>query len=122
MKPIKNDERLIANIYTENFRTLPDTHGNDIGQSILQLNTEVEDGVGFHAYRMAPGMTTQSHIHTSHEEFFVLEGDITDNDGTEYVAGDLVLLKAGTEHNSTTRNGCTLLVYIPTPETMTDEQ
>ena len=66
---------------------------------------------------MAPGMTTEAHIHTSHEEFFVLEGDITDNDGTEYGAGDLVLLKAGTQHNSTTKNGCTLLVYIPSAET-----
>jgi len=116
MKPISNDERLTTNIYKDNFRMLPDSKGQDIGQSILQLNDEAKDGVGFHAYKMAPGMTTESHVHTSHEEFFVLEGDITDNDGTEYVAGDLVLLKAGTEHNSTTRNGCTLLVYIPTEE------
>ena len=117
MKPIEKHERLIANVYKDNFKMLPDSRGLDIGQSILQLNTDVEDGVGFHAYKMAPGMTTEAHIHTSHEEFFVLEGDITDNDGTEYGAGDLVLLKAGTEHSSTTKNGCTLLVYIPSAET-----
>jgi anti-sigma factor ChrR (cupin superfamily) len=117
MKPIEAGERLVANIHTSQFKILPDSQGEDIGQSVLQLNDTVEDGVGFHVYRMAPGMTTETHIHTSHEEFFVLEGDITDNDGTEYVAGDLVLLKAGTEHNSTTKNGCTLLVYIPTAET-----
>lgn len=117
MKPIEADERLVVNISTSQFKMLPNSKGEDIGQSILQLNDTVEDGVGFHVYRMAPGMTTETHIHTSHEEFFVLEGDITDNDGTEYVAGDLVLLKAGTEHNSTTKNGCTLLVYIPTAET-----
>lgn len=116
MKPIEKNERLVANIYSEPFRELPDSKGESIGQSVLQLNDEVEDGVGFHAYKMAPGMTTETHVHTSHEEFFVLEGDITDNDGVEYVAGDLVLLKAGTEHNSTTKNGCTLLVYIPTAE------
>ncbi len=117
MKKVETGERLVANIYTEAFKPLLDSHGEDIGQSVLQLNDEMALGVGFHAYKMAPGMTTQTHIHTSHEEFFVLEGDITDNDGTEYVAGDLVLMKAGTEHNSTTKNGCTLLVYIPTPET-----
>ncbi len=117
MKPIANNERLVANINHSEFKVLPDSKGADIGQSILQLNNTVDDGVGFHVYKMAPGMTTETHIHTSDEEFFVLEGDITDNDGTEYVAGDLVLLKAGTEHNSTTKNGCTLLVYIPTAET-----
>lgn len=117
MKPIGKNERLVANIYRAPFRMLPDSTGQDIGQSVLQLNQDCEDGVGFHAYKMAPGMITETHIHTSHEEFFVLEGDITDNDGTEYVAGDLVLLKAGTEHNSRTKNGCTLLVYIPSAET-----
>ncbi len=116
MNPISKEDRLVANIHSDAFTVLPDSLGNDIGQSILQLNTGYAPGVGFHAYKMAPGMTTETHVHTSHEEFFVLEGDLTDNDGTEYVAGDLVLLKAGTAHNSTTRNGCTLLVYIPTAE------
>lgn len=116
MKAIHPDDRLVANVHTAPFTTLPDSKGRDIGQSVLQLNADEPLGVGFHAYRMAPGMTTEAHVHTAHEEFFVLEGDITDNDGTEYVAGDLVLLKAGTEHHSTTRNGCTLLVYIPTAE------
>jgi len=120
MKPIQKGERLVANVYSDTFKPLLNTRGEDIGQSVLQLNEELADGVGFHAYKMAPGMTTQKHVHTSHEEFFVLEGDITDNDGTEYVAGDLVLMKAGTEHNSTTKNGCTLLVYIPTPEMPSD--
>jgi len=120
MKPVRKDERLVANVYSDAFKPLLNSRGEDIGQSVLQLNDEMANGVGFHAYKMAPGMTTQNHVHTSHEEFFVLEGDITDNDGTEYVAGDLVLLKAGTEHNSTTKNGCTLIVYIPTAETPSD--
>jgi len=115
MKPIRKEQRRIANIHKDKFTVLPNTKGQDIGQSVLQINDE-KNGVGFHVYKMAPGMITETHIHTSHEEFFVLEGDITDNDGTEYAPGDLVWLKAGTEHNSTTKNGCTLLVYIPTAE------
>lgn len=116
MKAVEEHQRLIANIHTETFTCLPDSNGTDIGQSVLQLNDSFPKGVGFHAYKMAPGMTTQPHVHTSDEEFFVLEGDITDNDGTVYKAGDLVLMKAGTEHCSTTKNGCTLLVYIPSAE------
>ena len=116
MKPIEKGQRLIANVHTDTFIPLPNSSGDDIGQSVLQLNDKLPKGVGFHAYKMAPGATTEAHIHTSDEEFFVLEGDISDNDGTEYIAGDLVLMKAGTSHCSTTKNGCTLLVYIPTAE------
>lgn len=116
MKPIENGQRLIANVHKDAFVPLPNSFGDDIGQSVLQLNDKLPNGVGFHAYKMAPGTTTEAHVHTSDEEFFVLEGDISDNDGTEYIAGDLVLMKAGTSHCSTTKNGCTLLVYIPTAE------
>ena len=116
MKPIEESQRLIANIDTDAFVPLPNSAGEDIGQTVLQLNRTLPNGVRFHAYRMAPGTSTEAHVHTSDEEFFVLEGDITDNDGTEYSVGDLVLMQAGTEHSSTTRNGCTLIVYIPTAE------
>jgi len=116
MNPVAKGERLVANIYEQGFESWPDSKGEDIGQSVLQLNRELPLGTGFHAYKMAPGMTTESHVHTGDEEFFLLEGDLCDNDGTEYKPGDLVLMKAGTEHNSTTRNGCTLLVYISSAE------
>jgi len=122
MKPVQKGQRLVANVYSDDFKPLLNSFGKDIGQSVLQLNEDVALGVGFHAYKMAPGMTTQAHVHTSDEEFFVLEGDITDNDGTEYIAGDLVLMKAGTEHSSFTKNGCTLLVFIPTAEKPTHSQ
>ena len=117
MEPVEESQRLIANVNKDAFVSLPNSAGKDIGQSVLQLNQKLPNGVGFHAYRMAPGTSTEAHVHTSDEEFFVFEGDITDNDGTEYSVGDLVLMRAGTEHSSTTKNGCTLLVYISTAET-----
>ena len=48
----------------------------------------------------------------------MLEGDLKDNDGTCYKAGDLVWMKEGTEHNSCTEHGCTLIVYIKKAETL----
>lgn len=116
MKPVAEGERVVANIHSTPFQPLLNSAGEDIGQSVLQLNTDLPSGVGFHAYRMAPGMTTEAHVHTGDEEFFLLEGDLTDNDGTQYHPGDLILMKAGSEHHSTTKNGCTLLVYIPSAE------
>lgn len=116
MKRVIDGERVVANINSAAFEPLMDSKGVDIGQSVLQLNKSQPNGVGFHAYKMAPGMTTEAHVHTGDEEFFLLEGDLVDNDGTQYVPGDLVLMKSGTEHHSTTKKGCTLLVYIPSEE------
>jgi len=112
MKPVSTAERRIANIHTADFRQWND----EPGQSVLQLNTSQPDGVGFHIYKMEPGFTTTAHEHTEDEEFLVLSGDLTDNDGTEYQEGDLVWMKKGTQHFSTTRNGCVLSVFIKTAE------
>ena len=50
--------------------------------------------------------------HTCHERFFVIEGEVVDNDGYVYKAGDFVLLKTGTQHFSTTEKGATLVVFV----------
>ena len=68
-------------------------------------------------YRMAPGMTTRAHQHRGDEQFLVLEGELFDNDGTRYRAGDLVWLRDGTQHSSYTATGCLLAVHIAGPET-----
>jgi len=115
--PIAEGQRLVANIYDKSNYTpfVSDGIASET-ESILQLDTTKAAGVGFHVYRMAAGCVTTPHEHTDDEHFLVLEGDITDNDGYQYRVGDLVLLKRGTEHYSKSRNGCTLAVFIGTPE------
>jgi hypothetical protein len=39
-----------------------------------------------------------------------------DHDGFRYGPGDLVMLRRGTRHNSRTETGCTIAVFIATPE------
>ena len=118
MKPVASDDRKIANINEVEFKQWVSEGGGDSGQSFFQLNPSNPDGVGFHLFRMAPGTTTDSHKHEGDEEWFMLDGDLTDNDGTRYRAGDLVWMKEGTEHNSYTEHGCTLIVYIKRAETL----
>ena len=116
MKPIQPVDRRVANIKTAKFQSFV-TEGAEVpGQSYLQLDETFPPGAGFHIYRMAPGSTSQPHEHTCHEQFLVLEGELMDNDGTVYRAGDFVLLANGTEHSSSTVTGCTLAVFIQTPE------
>src|SRR6056297_22176 len=104
MDPIKPENRRVVNVRDADYTQF--MSGNEPDGEILQLGRDKPLGEGFYIYRMAPGMTTQAHKHKGAEEFYIIEGDLTDNDGTEYRAGDLVWLADGTEHCSTTKNGC----------------
>ena len=117
MKSIGKNERLVANIKTAVFKPFM-VDGQEIpGQSFLQLDDTFPEGAGFHIYKMAPGSSSQPHEHTCHEQFLVLEGEVTDNDGHVYRPGDFVLLKQGTQHSSHTETGATLAVFIRSAET-----
>ena len=116
MKPIVDGERIVVNIREAEYQPFVNENGETDGYA-LQLDRSKRLGTGFHVYKMEPGYTTIPHEHTSNEEFLLISGDLTDNDGTVYREGDLVLMKAGTQHCSYTENGCLLAVYIETPET-----
>ena len=116
MRPLSNDERVVRNIHKAPFVPLEEEGVVAAGQSLLQLDVERSGTRGFFAFRMEPGAASRPHEHTLGEHFYIIEGDLQDHDGYEYVAGDLVYLKPGTIHNSTTRNGCTLIAYLETAE------
>ncbi len=116
MKPIDSGDRVVVNIAEAEFTPFT-ADGKEVpGQSFLQLDNSYPPAVGLHIYRMAPGTWTQPHEHTSAEQFLVLDGEVSDHDGTVYRKGDFVLLKKGTRHNSFSRTGCTLVVFISSAE------
>lgn len=114
MEPIAPQDRRVANIRTAEYSKW--VSEENPGTDYLQLDTEKPPGTGFHIYRMGPGTRSDAHEHTGHEEFLVLDGELTDHDGTVYRTGDLVWLRQGTKHWSHTKDGCLLAVYIPTAE------
>ena len=116
MKPVAAGERRVANVDEIEFTAFVNQHGVADG-SAFQHDRDRPLGTGFHLYKMEPGYTTIPHQHNGNEEFFIVSGDVTDNDGTVYRAGDLVWLKDGTEHCSYSENGCVIVVYIPGAET-----
>mgnify|MGYP005984950963 CR=1 FL=1 len=111
MEPIGTDRRKVANIANGTFEPFLAADGTPDGE-VLQVNGG-KRGHGFHIYRMAAGQTTVAHTHEGDEEFFLIDGDLTDHDGYEYKAGDIICLSSGTTHNSYSKNGCTLVVYVP---------
>ena len=116
MKPIAAGERRVANLDDIEFEPFINKRGECDGFA-FQHNRDIPLGTGFHLYKMEPGYTTVPHQHNGDEEFFIVSGELTDNDGTVYRAGDLVWLKDGTQHCSYTENGCVIVVYLPAPET-----
>ena len=117
MKPIDPKDRKIVNIHEATYQPVNYPDGVMMGDTILQLDDEKEQCVGFHIYRMPPGMTTRGHRHNGHEQFLILEGELHESDGTIFRVGDLVFYRGGTEHNSFTPNGCLVAVHITGPET-----
>jgi quercetin dioxygenase-like cupin family protein len=113
MKSIGRDERRVVSIRDDAaFRDYP----GETGTSFIQLNPHAKRDIGFYIYRMGPGSHSNPHRHGGAEEFLVIEGELTDNDGTIYRAGDVVWLAAGTEHTSYSENGCIVAVYSEAAE------
>ncbi|MFA3916624.1 cupin domain-containing protein [Ruegeria sp. 2012CJ15-1] len=74
------------------------------------ISFDEKTGHGSYLMKMAPGARSNPHIHNGPEEFFVLEGNLTDHDGFSYRCGDFVSLAAGSAHCSSTEAGCLLVV------------
>jgi anti-sigma factor ChrR (cupin superfamily) len=112
MKPIGKGDRVVANIRTARYEGFVYPDGVALGDEVLQLDRDRPLGVGFHVYRMPPGMTTRGHRHNGHEQFLILEGELIESDGTVLGPGDMVFYRDGSEHHSHTPNGCLLAVHI----------
>ncbi|MDP2738759.1 MAG: cupin domain-containing protein [Pseudorhodobacter sp.] len=113
MKPVQKHERSVVNICDEAAFT---PYPGERGTSYIQLNPQAKRDIGFYIYRMGPGSHSTPHRHCGAEEFLVVEGELTDNDGTVYRKGDVVWLAPGTEHTSYSENGCLVAVYSEAEE------
>jgi anti-sigma factor ChrR (cupin superfamily) len=78
--------------------------------SWLPISYDTSTAQGSYMFRMEPGAVTIAHDHRGMEEFLILEGDLVDDDGTEFGPGDFVSYDHGS-HNSWTRNGCLIVVF-----------
>ncbi|MEM9146379.1 MAG: cupin domain-containing protein [Pseudomonadota bacterium] len=117
MKAIQPHERRVANIRDEAAYRPYDPEGvSEQGTSFIKLNDQGPRDVGFYIYRMEPGSRSTPHRHGGAEEFLMIEGELIDNDGTVYRAGDVVWLAGGTEHTSHTETGCLIAVYAEASE------
>ena len=116
MKPVRPGERVVRNVFAAPYKVFEAEGISYEGLTYLPLDEKRPAGTGMHVLKMGPGAISTAHEHTADEMFYVLEGELIDDDGTRYRRGDMVLLRAGTQHASKTPEGCTLLVYVETIE------
>ena len=106
-----SDLRKVFNIQSLKWELLEDESKDQAGNIYwFNLSYDHTKGEGSYLYKMEPNTKSKAHVHTGPEEFFILEGDLTDSDGYIYKKGDFVQLSSGSSHYSTTKNGCTSVV------------
>jgi len=105
------DQRQIIDTNTAKFDIY--VFGGPVLEGVHQLDLSYDRKTGYGAYmiRMEPGTETTAHVHTLREEYFILEGDVVESDGTVLGPGDYVIYEPGTEHNSRTVKGCLLIGF-----------
>jgi quercetin dioxygenase-like cupin family protein len=80
--------------------------------SWCNLSWDAATNSGLFLIRFAPGGISIPHEHLAREEFVVLEGELEDNDGHIYRAGDCVSLAPGSRHFTRSRTGATSAVFV----------
>jgi len=105
-------QRTVANWKTAEFSTysLQGEPQKDLSWHNLSWDDATESG--FFLIRFEPGGISIPHEHLQREEFVVLEGELEDNDGHVYRAGDCVSLAPGSKHFTRSKTGAVSAVFI----------
>ena len=82
------------------------------GMSWHKISYDKNTGAGSYILKMAPGARSLKHKHQNYEEFYVLEGELIDEDNTTFGKGDFISYKPGSQHSSFSKKGCLLLVFL----------
>ena len=83
-----------------------------LGMSWHKISYNQNTGVGSYILKMAPGTRSLKHRHQNYEEFYVLDGELIDEDNTTLKKGDFISYKPGSKHSSFSKKGCLLLVFL----------
>lgn len=106
----EDSQRRVVNVHTAAFQAYDMEGPVQPDITWLPISWDDEAGQGSYLMRLQPGAVTIEHEHAGFEEFLVLEGTLTDSDGTVFGAGDFVSYAGGT-HHSWTEDGCLIAVF-----------
>ncbi|MDA7573422.1 cupin domain-containing protein [Candidatus Pelagibacter sp.] len=106
-------KRKITNLYKAKFEPF-DNYGSPVkGMSWHKISYNRDNGgLGTYLLKMDPNAKSLPHMHTGYEEFYMLEGELTDIDGKTFKKGDFITFMPNSTHSSHTKDGCLILVFM----------
>ena len=105
--------RLVASAYDASAYTPYDRYAQPVeGLSWVNISWDAERSQGSFLLRFEPGAQSLPHEHMGYEEFYVLEGELIDDDGQVFRTGDFVSFEPGTIHSSSAPDGCLIAVFM----------
>lgn len=77
----------------------------------LPVTYNEETRCGSYYFQVLPGGYTLPHVHPGYEEFYIIEGEAVESDGTVIKAGDFISFPPGSYHFTRSDKGCLALVF-----------
>ena len=106
------DKRKITKLDNLKFEPF-DKYGEPIaGWTWHKISFNEKTNFGSYISKLEPGTKTMPHIHTGHEEFLILDGELIDSDGTIFKKGDFITYEPNSSHSSFTEKGCLILTFM----------
>ena len=106
------DKRKITKLDNLKFEPF-DKYGEPIaGWTWHKISFDEKTNFGSYISKLEPGTRTMPHIHTGHEEFLILDGELIDSDGTVFKKGDFITYEPNSSHSSFTKKGCLILTFM----------
>ena len=106
------DKRKITKLNNLKFEPF-DKYGDPIaGWFWHKISFDEKTNFGSYISKLEPGTKTIPHIHSGHEEFLILDGELIDSDGTIFKKGDFVSYEPNSSHSSFTKKGCLILTFM----------
>ena len=101
-------------IETSNKELIPYKRYGEKTNDLSWLPISKDNDCKYEVYliRFDPGSSSNFHRHNGNEEFYVIDGELIDDDGKIFKTGDYVKFKKGSEHSSYSKIGCKLLVIL----------
>tara|TARA_Y100000996_G_scaffold370309_1_gene317826 strand:- start:790 stop:1143 length:354 start_codon:yes stop_codon:yes gene_type:complete len=106
------DKRKITKLDNLKFEPF-DKYGKPIaGWTWHKISFDEKTNFGSYISKLEPGTKTIPHIHSGHEEFLILDGELIDSDGTIFKKGDFISYEPNSSHSSFTEKGCLILTFM----------
>ena len=111
MRPVMERRRIIE---TEHEYLSPYNRYGTVSSGLKWMPLSKDEKLEHEVFivQFEPESSSSLHKHNGYEEFYVIDGELIDDDGKVFKKGDYIKFEKETKHSSYSKTGCTLLVIL----------